>query len=139
MAMPCKISDDYEQHSDDIWKVLSEFKPTWYGHLGQVVVTQHSTKLLLEYMRPVYTAPYRAGLKLIWFGKSKITNIFNLEEVIEPPQGKLPSAIVFTQIMDGTLRICVDYWLVNTVTMPDSDPIPRMDECILSFGIATIL
>lgn len=39
---------------------------------------------------------------------------------------------------DGTLRFCVDYRRLNALTVRDSYPIPRMDECIDSLADATI-
>jgi hypothetical protein len=31
---------------------------------------------------------------------------------------------------DGSLRFCVDYRKLNDITVPDTYPLPRMDECI---------
>ena len=38
---------------------------------------------------------------------------------------------------DGTLRFCTDFRKVNAVTVPDSYPLPRMEDCIDSLGSAT--
>lgn len=35
---------------------------------------------------------------------------------------------------DGTPRFCTDFQKVNTVTIPDSFPLPRMEDCIDSIG-----
>ena len=39
---------------------------------------------------------------------------------------------------DGSTRFCVDYRKLNAVTVRDSYPLPRMDECIDSLGDAKI-
>lgn len=36
----------------------------------------------------------------------------------------------------GTSRLCTDYRKVNSVTMPDSYPLPRLDDCIDTIGAA---
>lgn len=37
---------------------------------------------------------------------------------------------------DGTYRFCTDYRKVNSVTIPDSYPLPRMEDCIDNLGSA---
>ncbi|KAF1387781.1 hypothetical protein PFLUV_G00083510 [Perca fluviatilis] len=39
---------------------------------------------------------------------------------------------------DGTSHFCMDYRKVNAVTVPDSFPLPRMEDCIDSIGPAVI-
>ena len=39
---------------------------------------------------------------------------------------------------DGRLRFCIDYRKMKLMTIKDSYPIPRMDECIYSLGIAFV-
>ena len=36
----------------------------------------------------------------------------------------------------GSYRLCVDYRKVNAVTLPDSFPLPRMDDIIDDLGTA---
>ena len=40
---------------------------------------------------------------------------------------------------DGSPRFCTDYRKVNAVTVPDSFPLPRMDDCIDSIGPAVFI
>ena len=44
----------------------------------------------------------------------------------------------FVPKKDGKLRFCVDYRRLNTMTVKDSYPLPRMDECIDSLGDASV-
>ncbi|KAL1276640.1 hypothetical protein QQF64_036263 [Cirrhinus molitorella] len=37
---------------------------------------------------------------------------------------------------DGSVRFCTDYRRVNAVTVPDSYPLPRMEDCVDSIGSA---
>lgn len=37
---------------------------------------------------------------------------------------------------DGTSRLCTDYRRVNAVTVPDSYPMPRIDDCVDTIGSA---
>ena len=40
---------------------------------------------------------------------------------------------------DGTARFCTDFRKVNAVTVPDSFPLPRMEDCIDSIGPAVFI
>ncbi len=37
---------------------------------------------------------------------------------------------------DGSLRFCTDFGKVNSVTVPDAFPLPRMEDCINNLGTA---
>ena len=58
--------------------------------------------------------------------------------VIEPSTSEWAAPVVFASKKDGSLRFCVDYRRLNAVTVRDSYPIPRMDECIDSLGGAQV-
>lgn len=60
------------------------------------------------------------------------------EGVIEPAMSEWASPVVFAPKKDEKLRFCVDYRKVNAMTVRDTYPLPRMDECIDSLGGATI-
>ena len=45
---------------------------------------------------------------------------------------------MFAPKKDGRLRFCIDYRKLNLMTIKDSYPIPRMDECIDSLGNASV-
>ena len=59
-------------------------------------------------------------------------------QVIEPVISEWDSPNVLVAKPDGSTRFCVDYRKLNAITVRDSYPLPRMDECIDSLGDATI-
>ena len=58
--------------------------------------------------------------------------------VIEPTLTEWASPMFFVPKKDGTMQFCVDYRKLNAVTVRDSYPLLRMDECIDSLGDATV-
>lgn len=57
---------------------------------------------------------------------------------IEPSLAEWASPVVFSPKKDGTLRFCVDYRSLKAVTVRNSYPIPRMEDCIASLGGAAL-
>jgi Reverse transcriptase (RNA-dependent DNA polymerase) len=55
-------------------------------------------------------------------------------QVIEPATSEWASPIVLVAKPDGSTRFYVDYRKLNAITVRDSYPLPRMDECIDSLG-----
>ena len=58
------------------------------------------------------------------------------EGVIQPSNSPWASAIVLVRKKDGTLRICVDYRQLNSVTKLDTFPPPRIDDILDQLGNA---
>jgi Reverse transcriptase (RNA-dependent DNA polymerase) len=58
--------------------------------------------------------------------------------VIEPATSEWASPIVLVPKSDGSLRFCFDYRRLNVITIPDTYPLPRMDEFIDSLGDAAV-
>ena len=58
--------------------------------------------------------------------------------VIEPANTDRASPVVLVPKTDGSLRFCIDYRILNAMTVRDAYPIPRMEEFIDSLGDAVI-
>ena len=50
--------------------------------------------------------------------------------IVEPAASPWASNIVLVKKKDGTLRFCVDYRRLNSVTKQDSYPLPLIDNCL---------
>jgi hypothetical protein len=56
--------------------------------------------------------------------------------VIEPASGPWSAPVVLVQKPDGTIRFCIDYRRLNSVTQNDSYALPRVDDCLNALGEA---
>ena len=54
--------------------------------------------------------------------------------IIQPSSSPWSSPIVLVKKKDGTLRFCVDYRRLNSVTKADTFPLPRMDDILDQLG-----
>ena len=57
---------------------------------------------------------------------------------IEPASSPWASNVVLVKKKDGSLRCCIDYRQLNTVTRKDVYPLPRIDDCLDAMGSATL-
>lgn len=48
--------------------------------------------------------------------------------LIKPSVSPWGAPIIFVKNKDGTLHLCIDYWMLNKVTMKNHYPLPRIDE-----------
>ena len=57
---------------------------------------------------------------------------------VRPSASPFNSPVLFVKKKDGTMRLCIDYRILNNNTVKDKFPIPRIDEIISKFGKAKV-
>jgi len=67
--------------------------------------------------------------------KAQVDRMLELE-VIEPSQSEWASLVVLIRKPEGSPLFCIDYRQLNERAVRDSYPLPRMDDCLDSFGDA---
>ena len=127
-----ELDDDQQEKVRDM---LRPFKEMWRpGRVGKVNVTEHYIDIKPG-ARPQYAQPYRAGP----YARKVIQNTIDEmleQDIIEPARSEWAAPVVLAPKPDGTLRFCVDYRRLNSVTIKDRYPLPRMEDCLDSLGEA---
>ena len=121
---------------DAIYQLLGKHRHMWDGRLGRVHATEHRIDLNPG-SKPVHAQPYRAGPRAREMETQEVYRMLKAG-VIEPASTEWASPVVLVPKPDGTMRFCVDYRKLNEMTIRDTYPLPRMDECIDSLGNARI-
>jgi transposase InsO family protein len=117
-----------------VLEMLRRHSRLWDGHLGNIKSVQHRIPTTGP---PNRAAPYRCGLKTRDIVQEELQRMEEMG-VIEPSNSEWAAPIVLAPKPDGSLRFCVDYRKLNEVTVRDSYPLPRMDDCLDSLGTAQI-
>jgi hypothetical protein len=113
---------------EDVLHMLELHRGMRDGRLGTVAATTHRISVTPG-SNPVHCQPYRAGSRARVAEKQEIDRMIE-QKVIEPATCEWASPIVLVPKPDGSLRFRVDYRKLNAIPIPDTYPLPRVDECI---------
>lgn len=109
-------------------RMLKRHARMWNGHLGRIEAARHHIELVPG-ANPFKQQPYRQGPKGRMYIDKEIRKQLS-EGVIQPSKSEWGSPMVLESKQDGSLRFCVDFRKLNSLTVRDKYPIPRMDECL---------
>jgi len=120
-----------QQH--ELAQLLSEF--SCFNDLsGSTTVATHCIELKAG-SKPVTQSPYRVNSEKDDLIGAEINKMKDMG-VIEDGHSPWASPVVLIPKPDGSVRFCIDYRKVNDLTVPDTHPMPRIDDLIDKIGSA---
>jgi hypothetical protein len=122
------------QRRERVFRVLGKHLSMWDGRLGHAHATSHRIDLIPG-AKLVHVRPYRAYNRSPEAESTEVLRMLRAG-VIEPANSEWASHVVIVPKPDGSMRFYIDYRCLNALTIRDSYPLPRMDECIDSLGDA---
>ena len=111
--------------------VVEEFADVFNNEPGSTTLTEH--RIETGSARPIRQRPYRLPHA---YRDTVMKDLSEMEEagIIKQSTSEWASPIVLVPKKDGTLRMCVDYRKLNSVSEADAYPMPRIDELIDRLG-----
>ncbi|MEW8544975.1 MAG: reverse transcriptase domain-containing protein [Candidatus Thiodiazotropha sp.] len=100
--------------------------------LGCTNLVEHTINTLPD-CKPVKLRPYRIPLAKREFAENEIKAMAE-KGLIEPSHSAWSAPAVLVPKRDGTTRFCIDYRRLNQLTVPDSHPLPRIDDTLDALG-----
>jgi hypothetical protein len=85
---------------------------------------------------PIKQHPYRVTASKRKIMRDEVSYLLE-NDLATPSSGPWSSPFILVTKPDGMSRLCTDYQKLNSVTMPDSFPLPRLDDCLDTVGAAT--
>ena len=95
--------------------------------LGRTSIVKHEIRT--SESKPIRQNPRRLPSSQRAVAEAEIQNMLK-RGVIEPTSSPWASPIVLVRKKDGTTQFCVDYRKLNSATVKDSYPLPRIDDSI---------
>ena len=101
------------------------------NHIGKFDIEPH--RIELTDSTPIYQRARRFP-EVINSEIERQCKELELLDVIEPSTSAWSSPVVPSKKKDGTIRLCVDYRKLNTVTKADKFPIPNLNDAVFGLG-----
>ena len=124
---PTLLSTDIEA----IDQIVSDFSDVFSSKPGRTDLVEH--RIETGRARPIRQAPYRLAYAYRATVKQELDEM-EPDGIIESSTSEWASPIVLVPKKDGTVRMCVDYRKLNSVSEADAYPMPRIDDLINRLG-----
>lgn len=120
-AKPCEETLDLShldaERKDEVLRTLQPFERLWSGKVGAISKTVH--RIDTGSARPIHKMPHRDGPKAREEQKTEMRRML-AEGVIEPSEAEWSIPVVLVPNKDGSMRFCIYYRELNTLTKRDS-------------------
>uniref|UniRef100_A0A3B1IW77 Gypsy retrotransposon integrase-like protein 1 n=1 Tax=Astyanax mexicanus TaxID=7994 RepID=A0A3B1IW77_ASTMX len=131
--LPSNLTHLSSEQRNDVLCLVKDFSSLFNDVPTQTTVVQHDVKVTSSV--PVKQHPYRTNVAKRAIMKSEVDYLVE-HGFAKPSSSPWSSPCVLVPKPDGSHRFCTDYRKVNAVTVADSYPLPRMDDCIDNIGAA---
>ena len=131
--LPTKLDHLDDTQKADIVNLVAEF-PCLFGDVPtRTTVLQHDIDV--SGPRPIKQHPYRVNQIKRELMKTETEYLMD-HNLARPSSSAWSSPCLLETKADGSPRFITDYRKVNAVTVPDSYPLPRMEDCVDNLGSA---
>ena len=121
------------EQKSQLGELLVEFKDVFQKFPGCTDITEHVIEV--SDASPIRLPPYRLPHSYRETVKAEIQEMLK-QGIIEPSTSDWAAPLVLVKKKDGSLRLCVDFRRLNSVTKADAYPMPRVDEMLDRLGPA---
>jgi hypothetical protein len=112
-------------------ELLMEYTDVWAGEsLGNTDVVRHTIELDTPY--PIVQRPRRIPLDRQQTVDEELDAML-AKGVVRPSRSPYAQEVVLVKKKDGKWRFCIDYRLLNSHTIPDKHPLPRIQDLLRSW------
>ena len=123
--------------AQDVRAIMKEFPSLFSDTLRECTVLRHDVDVRSAH--PIRQPPYRLNREKKAFLESEIDRLLDQGIICRSPGSPWASPVVLVPKAGGSYRLCVDYRRVNKLTVPDSYPLPRIDDILDELGAAKYL
>ena len=124
--LPKRLSPLQQQQLNELFREFSDVFSRGEDDLGNTPLLEHA----IETHGPPLRQPYRRQNPAV--GREEMAQVQQMlsSNVIRPSNSPWASPVVMVRKKDGSLRFCVDFHQLNTATIKDAHPLPRIDDLL---------
>ena len=133
LDLPDDVNPSEMKEFNELMKKSTDIFALDDSELGCTNVTSH--RIDTGDHQPIKQMPYRTPI----IYRDKITQMVNEMEkrgIVRPSSSPWASPVVLVPKKDGSLRFCVDFRRLNSITQKDVYPLPRVDDILDTLGNA---
>ncbi|EFA11625.2 hypothetical protein TcasGA2_TC004186 [Tribolium castaneum] len=112
---------------EQLLRLVNEFRDCFARNVAEIGATTAAKKLTLTDDKPVVYRPYRLSHHERRIVRDLVNDLLG-SGVIRESESPYSSPILLVRKKDGQHRMCVDYRQLNSKTIKDRFPLPRVDE-----------
>ena len=127
------IGDISSEKKVELEGLLQEFHTVMQEKPGSTNITSH--RIITGDAHPIRLPPYRLPQAYRESVQQEIQEML-AHGVIKPSNSDWAAPLVIVKKKDGSLRMCVDYRRLNSISKVDAYPMPRVDEMLDQLGRA---
>ena len=128
---PNLCEDLNENQLADLRNLILDFSDVFSDKPGFTSSIEHVINL--ETTTPIAKKPYPIPHNLVETFNKEVDNMLEMG-IIEPSNSPYCSAVVLVKKPDDTIRICLDFRPLNSVTIFDCEPMPTLDSALGNFA-----
>ncbi|UYV77573.1 hypothetical protein LAZ67_15001599, partial [Cordylochernes scorpioides] len=117
------------EERNQVLMLLYEYKEMFAApddYKGRTHLVRHKIKTNSDI--PIRNNPYRVSLREREIINNQIDKMLK-KGIISHSSSPWASPVIIVKKKDGTFRFCVDYRNLNSITVKDQYPLPRIDDC----------
>ena len=125
-SLPEHLSPLQQQQLNALFQEFSDVFSQGEDDLGSTPLLEHT----IETHGPSLQQPYRRQSPAVRLEEMVQVQQMLASNVIRPSNSPWASPVVMVRKKDGSLRFCVDFRQLNTATVKDAHPLPRIDDLL---------
>ncbi|GFW39902.1 retrovirus-related Pol polyprotein from transposon 17.6 [Trichonephila clavipes] len=120
------------QQKHQLRQLLQQYEDIFRNHPGKANVKGHSVKVTVDSL-PKRLQPYKVPIALQKEVECQVNELLDMD-LIEHSDSDWAHPVVCGAKMDGSIRLCIDFRLLNSFTIPDAYPMKHVTYLIYEIG-----
>ncbi|KAG1037188.1 hypothetical protein G6F43_012913 [Rhizopus delemar] len=115
--------------------IISEFQDVFRNDLPPGLPPVRTVEHVIDTgdARPISRPPFKMSPRELDELQKQLKELMDVG-LIRPSSSPWGAPVLFVRKKDGSLRMCIDYRAINSLTKRINTPLPRIDECLERLG-----